>query len=394
MSDDFYANLAACTDFRDVLDGAAYTAVPPSWYVAISDVQGSTKAIREGRYQAVNLLGASSIVAVLNAAGEIEIPFVFGGDGATMLVPPSLAEPTRAALLATQQLAASSFDLTLRVGMAPVERALAAGYPIRVAKFRPSPHYDQAMFTGGGLAYVEGLLKDSETAVGLEVTASDSAALEDVDFSGLECRWQDVPSKHGEIVSLLVLAQTGAEESDGAVYQETMRQIRAIYGEAQNYRPITVETVQTTLNPRKLWAETQVRAGPGRWDRLKYLAFIWLANAFFRFYLLPFDVETEGGPWSRYIDLVVETADYRKYDEILRLTMAGTPTQRAELEEYLAAQHATGRLAYGLHVTDRALLTCLVFERMGQQVHFVDAADGGYAEAARALKRQLASNHS
>ena len=33
------------------------------------------------------------------------------------------------------------------------------------------------------------------------------------------------------------------------------------------------------------------------------------------------------------------------------------------------------------------LMTCLIFERMGSQVHFVDAADGGYAMAAVGLKK-------
>ncbi|MEP0899817.1 DUF3095 family protein [Nodosilinea sp. FACHB-13] len=38
---------------------------------------------------------------------------------------------------------------------------------------------------------------------------------------------------------------------------------------------------------------------------------------------------------------------------------------------------------------DRALMTCLVFERSGREVHFVDGADGGYALAAKPLKEKL-----
>jgi hypothetical protein len=44
---------------------------------------------------------------------------------------------------------------------------------------------------------------------------------------------------------------------------------------------------------------------------------------------------------------------------------------------------------YGLHISDRALMTCLVFERNGRQVHFVDGADGGYALAAKEMKQKL-----
>ncbi len=45
-----------------------------------------------------------------------------------------------------------------------------------------------------------------------------------------------------------------------------------------------------------------------------------------------------------------------------------------------------GRIFYGLHITDRAMITCLMHTGAGHEVHFVDAADGGYAYAAKQLK--------
>lgn len=74
---------------------------------------------------------------------------------------------------------------------------------------------------------------------------------------------------------------------------------------------------------------------------------------------------------------------------MLRMVIAGTVDQREALAEVLETQYASGRLAYGLHVSDRAHVTCIVFERMGRQVHFVDGPDGGYARAAKDLKRRL-----
>ncbi|MCJ2541500.1 DUF3095 family protein [Synechococcus bigranulatus str. 'Rupite'] len=59
------------------------------------------------------------------------------------------------------------------------------------------------------------------------------------------------------------------------------------------------------------------------------------------------------------------------------------------MTQYLETRFRQGELAYGIHISDRALLTCLVFERDGRQVHFVDGADGGYALAARDLKTRL-----
>jgi hypothetical protein len=34
-------------------------------------------------------------------------------------------------------------------------------------------------------------------------------------------------------------------------------------------------------------------------------------------------------------------------------------------------------------------MTCLVFERNGRQVYFVDGADGGYCYAAKVMKTKL-----
>lgn len=86
-----------------------------------------------------------------------------------------------------------------------------------------------------------------------------------------------------------------------------------------------------------------------------------------------------------------ETTDYRKFDDILRMVIAGSPQQSKKLEKFLEKKYQDGRLVYGLHRTDRALMTCLVFERAGKQVHFIDGADGGYSIAAEAMKNRMRS---
>jgi len=65
-SDNFYANLPVFLDFMCVADENNFHDVPSDWLVVVSDIKGSTKAIESGRYKDVNILGASSIIAVLN----------------------------------------------------------------------------------------------------------------------------------------------------------------------------------------------------------------------------------------------------------------------------------------------------------------------------------------
>ena len=101
--------------------------MPGDWHVVMCDVRDSTAAIESGRYKNVNTLGAAFITAMLNAAGETQIPFVFEGDGAMLCVPPELLDPARAALLQTQELARRSFALDLRIATMTVARVREAG---------------------------------------------------------------------------------------------------------------------------------------------------------------------------------------------------------------------------------------------------------------------------
>jgi hypothetical protein len=86
-TDHFYRDLRPFSDARGVAETGNFVPVPDDWVVVLSDVRGSTAAIRAGRYKDVNLVGASSITAVCNAMKGIDLPYVFGGDGATLLAP-------------------------------------------------------------------------------------------------------------------------------------------------------------------------------------------------------------------------------------------------------------------------------------------------------------------
>ena len=62
---------------------------------------------------------------------------------------------------------------------------------------------------------------------------------------------------------------------------------------------------------------------------------------------------------------------------------------RNQIQAFLEREYAKKNIYYGMHVSDRALLTCLLHVDSKREVHFVDAADGGYALAARQMKKQM-----
>src|SRR5260221_13401128 len=138
----FYADLRVVSDLADTTRPGNCTPLPADWHVALCDVRNSTVAIQTGSYKNVNTLGAAAITAVLNASGQLDIPFGVEGDGCVLCVPPHLLEDTRAALAKTREIATDSFGLDLRIGTVPMSDIRQAGYDILVARYRVTEHYD------------------------------------------------------------------------------------------------------------------------------------------------------------------------------------------------------------------------------------------------------------
>ncbi|MDT0633147.1 DUF3095 domain-containing protein [Rubrivirga sp. S365] len=379
MAADFFARLTAVERFAALADPEAYTPAPDDWAVVLTDVVGSTEAVRAGRYRDVNYVGAASIAAVLNASHRADLPFVFGGDGATLLVPPEHLPASLRALAALQEHASARLGLPLRVGAVPVTAIRQAGHDVAVARLQVTDRYAQALFQGRGVEWAERQVKSPATA---ELYANRAEPPEGADpYAGLECRWEDVQSPRGETVSLLVEAVGG---DTGATYREVLGTIEALYGRGDAARPVTLDRLRLSARPSKLSPEARLRH-PGA--RLRYQAKMWALNLLGRT-LIGLGARTQETDWEEYPKRVLASTDYRKFDGVLRMVLAGGAADRGRLEATLDRLHRAGRLAYGLHVTDRAVLTCIVYERMGGQVHFVDGAGGGYTNAAVAFKRR------
>ncbi|WP_428028687.1 DUF3095 family protein, partial [Arcobacter sp.] len=107
----FYKNIKEIKDFSKIMDNGNYHKVPSDWYVLISDVVDSTKAIEDGMYKKVNFVAALTIIGILNIDKELEFPYIFGGDGASLIIPPTLLDKSKIVLLETAKKAKEAFDL-------------------------------------------------------------------------------------------------------------------------------------------------------------------------------------------------------------------------------------------------------------------------------------------
>ncbi len=384
MSDErFFAELPPLDRFVEVPDPRSYRSAPDSWCLVITDVEGSTRAIEEGRYKDVNALGVASIVAVRNAAPDLELPFVFGGDGATLLIPKSRQKAVEPALRGLQARARDAFSLGMRAGLVPIDELRAAGHDVLVARYQASPHVTFAMLAGSGLSEGERWVKDPEIGIKYAVGHGEGEA----DFTGFECRWEPIPSQKGVVASLLVQACAADRAEAATVYRRVIDRIEAIVG--GDGRPVAVSRLRLAAEAKAFEAEARVRSGTAQ--GLGFVVQRTRAAAQTRLgaLLMERGWNALGFPGQSYKDEVVANTDFRKFDDTLRMVLDVSPAQKDAIVAFLEEEHRAGQLVFGVHAATSALMTCAVRRRRGDHVHFVDGSDGGYALAAKQLKAQL-----
>lgn len=381
----FYTSLPVIEDFFDASNQDNYHTLPSDWYVAITDIVNSTEAIDAGDFKRVNILGASPIVGILNIAGRNEIPYVFGGDGSSFCIPPDLYEKCRKVLAGSRQVGREEYDLELRAAIIPISFILQQGYDLNVARYRASEHYIQGVFSGGGISYAEHLVKASEIE---EYRISAAEHGDEVNFSGLECRWQEVRQPNKEILTLLVKTNP-ALDSLQEVYQEVLQRMRDIFGFDNKTNPINASQLNMNLSFTKLMDELKIRTfGKGWLSKLAYLLKAELQIIVGKL-LMALNLETSATDWALYKSDMTLNSDHRKFDDMLRLVISGRREQRQQLENFLDKQFENNKLAYGLHITDAAMITCMVFNYHRDHIHFVDGSGGGYVSASKGLKERL-----
>ena len=384
--EEFFARLPEITRFLEVTDPRRYSEAPRSWLLVLTDVRGSTKAIEAGRYRDVNALGVASIVALCNGLKGLDLPYVFGGDGATVLVPGTRSESVHKVLRGVKALAREAFALELRAGVVPLAALADSGHVARVARFRASEHTRLAMFSGSAFSAAESWVKDPQRGADYEVSEGGEA---DADFEGFECRWQPVASRRGTMMSLLVMALAGEERERVATYHDVLEALEALV-ERELARPVQREGLRFSGFFDGYSTEARVRAKSANgeaYERARRHA----RKKTLIGRLLTFLGKSAGGfDGERYKDELVENTDFRKFDEMLRMVLDVSHGELSAVRAHLESERAAGRIAYGIHEAPAALITCLVRSYEGDHVHFVDGSDGGYALAAKQLKAQLA----
>ena len=378
---DFYATVPVFAGFPSIMDPAQYAPLPDDWLIAITDVRNSTQAIEAGRYKAVNTAGAAIIAALTNALARRPFPFVFGGDGATLAVSSLDEAAARAALAATAAWSRDELGLALRAALIPVAVLREQGLDVRVARYR---------------AVAQRVLRDVQrgravrggpVAQGRPLCGGARRAGRAAGPVGLSCRWNDIPATRGVIVSLVVAPVTQGDPAFRALVEALLQELET---SAEVARAGACGRARRRLAAAGTGSRgARVARARGRALRARLRVAVQTLLAYFVFL---FGIRVGEFDPAVYRRTVYENSDFRKYDDVLRMTLDCTAGLADRIEARLR-RAADGNVArFGLHRQSAALMTCIVPSIADHDhVHFVDGADGGYASAARQLKQDTAA---
>lgn len=364
----WYDSLPRITAFADLAGTSPYAPLPSGWVIGCADIVGSTDLIAKGRYKEVNMIGAAVISAQINGAGDRAFPFVFGGDGAGFAHPAEFAGQAAAGLSAVQAWAAAEFDIQTRIALVPIEDIRAAGFDVAVARHAPTDAVDYAMATGGGLAWAEAQMKAGAYTLPAAPPGTQP------DLTGLSCRWSNMRSVSGVIVSIL-MEPKGETSAFADLCAEVLTLVRTL---DRGGHPSPAEGPGVGWPPKGAPLEARV---PGM-SRTKVLLESLLAKL-----LVASGLKPGGFDARRYRRVVGENADFRKFDDGLKMTLDIDRTMADRLRALLDQAAADDILRYGWFEQDEAMMTCFVPSPLhDNHVHFIDGAAGGYAQAALMLK--------
>ncbi|UPK72215.1 DUF3095 domain-containing protein [Chitinophaga filiformis] len=347
--------------------------VPDTWHVIVTDIKGSTAVVQKGLHETVNLIATGSIVAVLNICfkANITVPFFFGGDGASFIVPPSVKDAAMAALLLYRHNTLENFNIELRAGTIDVSEIYARGHALRITKFTSSGNFTIPILLGSGLSYAEKIIKGNDY-----LFLPQAPQGHELDLSGMQCRWDRIkpPANNYEVVSLIVLATDNLQQS--SAFQKVISYIDEIYGAPEKRQPISIAKLRLKASFTKLGSEIRARFGG-----MKVFSLIqsWFTTVFGYIYF-----QTKTG--RSYLTRLVEMSDTLVIDGKINTVIAGTAQQRQSLEEKLNRLEQAGEIFYACYVSKESVMSCYVRDMKDGHIHFVDGAGGGYTNAAGVLK--------
>ncbi|MFT4536470.1 MAG: hypothetical protein ACJA1A_002990 [Saprospiraceae bacterium] len=357
----------------------SFSHVPDDWYVFVVDIENSTLAVEGGFHEDVNLSAAGSIVAVLNEIKktdkEIKIPYFFGGDGTTFIIPSKFQKQIFSLLENYRHHVQLTTSLILRVGCVEVSEIYKLNHKIKIARFVLTKHLTVPIVLGTGLKHAEKVIKSSFVD-----TKQKIEKFEPVNLDGMTCRWKEIGPREQEKKIVCLLAYCSEDQNQADVYKSVVGEIDRIFGDYKARNPISKSKLQLELSFRKIREELKITKGA---YSLLTLVINWIGSVFANLHFKLFKEKIE------YLKNIPTSSDTMMIDGAINTVFSGTQAKIDQFIEFIDELESVGKLNYGIHVTHSSIMSCYVESQKNNHIHFVDGTEGGYTRAAMMYKSKI-----
>lgn len=361
---------------------SSFTDVPNTWHVVVVDILNSTQAVADGKHHQVNLTATGSIISVLNTIRKekqsIEIPYFFGGDGATFIIPTLLLKKIILVLENYSLHIKQNTNLTLRVGQVAVRDLNLQKCSLKIVKHRLSEQLSIPIVLGNGLKIAEETIKKNFVENKLTPFKKDLLNLE-----GMECRWEQINPNQTQKKVVCLLLDAADESQQREVYKEVLIQMDAIFGTFEIRQPIKSNYLKLSFSIFKIWEEMKISLAD---KSLLYLIKNWLSTLFGKFYL---SLSTNG---KNYLKQIGQLSHTFMLDGMINTIFTADQNKIDLFTAYLNQLEQEKKIIYGIHTTHASVMSCYVLDRKTKHSHFVDGTEGGYTSAAKMFKEKLQKN--
>lgn len=355
--------------------------------IIITDVKNSTKAIQEGKYRIINMIGVACIAAIRNEFPPESVPYSFGGDGATFLVTKSIFPRAIEILKGVCRLAEEELGLELRVGSITIEEIKSNSGEVRYGKIQWGEEDSFFFFRGNGIGIADREIKRQYD----ESTQIISGNRKDANLKGLTCRIEPFLAQRGRILSILIEPRVKLQEED-QLFQSILSQLRG-KGSLVRYKPIHLKTmIRKFITPNwMINAKFQSRSNHF-WSRC-VSSIIEIFENILGNLLIDLNIKNPfiGIPLE-YSKQVLIQSDWFKLDGVLRMVGDFTEEEESLVRKILEKEFDQGKVFYGIYASEAAVMTChLQTSQKDRHTHFIDGKGGGLTMASIQLKSQKKS---
>ncbi len=330
-----------------------FSNVPKNWSIVVTDIENSTNAVANGFHNDVNLSATGSIITVLNTLKKfnntIKIPYFFGGDGSTFILPNTVLKPILLALNNYSQHIRKTLQLNLRVGQLEVEKVYANNVTLRITKLRHNKYLTTPVVLGNGLKYAEQIIKES-----FKVSTTNIKENTKPNLKGMECRWDEIYPNQTDKKVICLLVDCDDEIKQAEVYGTIMKEIDFIFGDLQKRNPISTIKLKLNTSLDKIRKEMYTKIGK---HQITYLVSNWLITIIGSFYFKFFKAG------KLYKHRVTQLSDTIMLDGFLNTVISGTDKQVNKLKILLDELESNKKIIYGMHITHASIMSCYIEDR-------------------------------